>query len=165
MAAVRRLSDVRDHRNQFVLDFASGVVGRIDKLCHVDGSTQLNGFADLPAQQAKPLQLDAKHSRGTFDQALFFGRNLDVALLALVHAVGVFTVAANLLLSEMHLECVLDVRDLPDVEQQIHEVLEGCRNVFASQAGDVLPHVSAEDLVEGGRLFAGVVEGLERSAL
>ena len=166
MAAVGRLSNVRDHRNQFVLNLTSGAVGgRIDKLGHVDGATQLNRFADLPAQQAEPLQLDAKDCRRPFDQALFLGRNLDVTLLALVHAVCVFAVAADLLLSEMHLEGVLDVRDLPDVEQQIHEVLEGRRNVFAPQAGDVLPHVPAEDLVEGGRLFAGVVQGLELGAL
>ena len=36
-------------------------------------------------------------------------------------------------------------------------MLEGGRNVSASHAGDVLPHVPTKDLIEGGGLFGVVI--------
>ena len=42
-------------------------------------------------------------------------------------------------------------------------MLEGGGDVSALETGDVLPHVAAEDLVEGRRLLAGVVQTLDGS--
>merc|ERR1719431_213019 len=52
------------------------------------------------------------------------------------------------------------VSRLKDVQQQVHEVLEGCGDEPAPLAGDVLPHVAPEDLVEGRGLLGVLVQAL-----
>ena len=37
-------------------------------------------------------------------------------------------------------------------------MLEGCRNVSAPHAGDVLSHITPKDLIEGGGLFSVVIQ-------
>ena len=39
-------------------------------------------------------------------------------------------------------------KSVPDVQQKVHEVLEGGGNVLAAQTRHVLPHVASEDLIE-----------------
>jgi hypothetical protein len=140
-----------------------GLSAPIDEGRHVDHPAQLDGLADLAAHQAEALQLDAQHCWWPLNEATLFGRNFDMALFTLVHAVCVL--ATNALLPEVLLQRLLNCGHLPDVKQEVHEMLERGGDVLAAHAGHVLPHVAAKDLVERGRLFAGVVQGLEGSTL
>ena len=48
---------------------------------------------------------------------------------------------------------------LPDVQEEIHEMLEGCGDVLTAETHHVLPHVTSEHLIERSRLLGLVVNG------
>ena len=47
---------------------------------------------------------------------------------------------------------------VPDVQQKVHEVLEGGRDVLATETRHVLPHVASEDLIEWRSLLGVIVD-------
>ena len=49
---------------------------------------------------------------------------------------------------------------LPDVQEEIHEMLEGCGDVLTAKTDHVLPHVTSEHLIKRSRLFGLVINGL-----
>ena len=53
-------------------------------------------------------------------------------------------------------------KSVPDVQQKVHEVLEGGGDVFAAQTRHVLPHVASEDLIEW-RSFLRVIVDILRN--
>ena len=53
-------------------------------------------------------------------------------------------------------------KSVPDVQQKVHEVLEGGGNVLAAQTRHVLPHVASEDLIEW-RSFLRVIVDILRN--
>ena len=52
---------------------------------------------------------------------------------------------------------------LSDVQQDVHEVLEGGGDVSASETCDILAHVATKDLVEWSGFFAGIVKAFDRA--
>lgn len=116
-----------NHGDQFVVDIGGtcSLPGSVNELLHVDHPAKLNWFTDLASKQTETFQLDAQDSRRPFNQTLFFGRNFDVTFFTFVHAVSIFAIAPDAFLSKVMLQGIFDGRHLPDVEQQVHEVLEG----------------------------------------
>ena len=153
VSTVRRGSHVVDHAHQLVLhrDVLAGGPP------HVVGDVQLpaqsHGSPVLASHHVEPLQLDAEHHGWPLDLVLLGGGNLLVTLLTLVHVLSL----TQVLSSEVSRQSSLDVVRLSDVEQEVHEVLEGGGDVFAPQTRHVLPHVAPEDLVEGGGLLGVVI--------
>jgi len=121
---------------------------------NVDFSRQRHRPPVLAPHQVKPLQLDAEHKGRALYLVLLGGRHLLLTLLTLVHILAL----AEVLPPEIALQCRVDVVCLPDVQQKVHKVLESCRNMSASHAGDVLPHVASKYLIEGGGLFGVVIQ-------
>ena len=49
---------------------------------------------------------------------------------------------------------------LPDVQEEIHEVLKGCGDVLTAETDNILPHVTSKHLIERSCLLGLVVNGL-----
>ena len=153
VAAVRAWTDVVDHAHQSVLhrDALGGRPAHVVR--DVDLSCQGDWPPILASHQVEPLQLDAEHQGRALYLVLLGCWHLLLTLLTLVHIFAL----TQILPPKVALQCRVNVVRLPNVQQEVHEVLEGGRNVSASHAGDVLPHVPTKDLIEGGGLFGVVI--------
>ena len=153
VAEVRAWTDVVDHAHQSVLH-RDALGGRP---AHVVRDVDLSSQGDWPpifsSHQVEPFQLDAEHQGRALNLVLLGRWHLLLTLLTLIHVLTL----TQVLPPEVALQCRVNVVRLPNVQQEVHEVLEGGRNVSAPHAGDVLPHVPTKDLIEGGGLFGVVI--------
>ena len=53
-------------------------------------------------------------------------------------------------------------KSVPDVQQKVHEVLEGGGDILATETRHVLPHIASENLIEW-RSFLGVIVDVLRN--
>ena len=153
VAAVGAGTHVVDHAHQPVLH--CDALGRCPAhmVRDIDLSRQRHWPPILATHQIKPLQLNAKHKGRALNLILLGGRDLLLALLTLVHVLPL----TEIFPSEVALQGRVNVVGLSDVQQKVHKVLESGRDVSATHASNILPHVTSENLIEGCRLFRIIV--------
>ena len=125
-----------DHGHEPVLHADALLGGPAHVAGHVDLLGECHRPPVLAAHQVEPLELDAEDERRPLDPVLLGGGHLLLALLALVHVLALaqglppgggclwFIYSVTSELPEVTLERRLYRVGLPDVQQQVHEVLE-----------------------------------------